>query len=154
MAEPASAPFPPSDNRILLLRELQSHVEKFSKHLQSALENHLLAQQTVFLREFSDNLVSLNTLMKSISMQDMDPDLRKSLAENLDILNFALNLSIESDKSTIPLLLLEAIKNYETPTPLESDLGKFMAYIGKYPESIRVLIQELNLISEEFLHYL
>jgi hypothetical protein len=148
MTQPASASFPPSDNHILLIRELKMHVDTFSDHLQKILHNHNLALQAAFLKEFSQNVTALNRFFQSIPLDEMHTDLKAILEETLSILTRILHLSIDTLKGT-HMTLLESIKNYSLPSTRESDLCAFLSSLGKYSEAVQILIQELHLLSQD-----
>ena len=149
MAQPASASFPPSQNSILLMRELKSHIDLFSEHLQKALKNHELTLQAAFLRGLSQNVAALDKLTRSIPVNDMPADVRTTLEEISAILTHILNMPVDTAAGTAQMSIVQAIKNYSTPSTRESDLSIFLRSLDKYPESFRILIQELHLISQD-----
>jgi hypothetical protein len=149
MAQPASASFPPSQNSILLMRELKSHIDLFSEHLQKALKNHELTLQAAFLRDLSQNVAALDKLTRSIPVNDMPADVRTTLEEISAILTHILNMPVDTAAGTAQMSIVQAIKNYSTPSTRESDLSIFLRSLDKYPESFRILIQELHLISQD-----
>lgn len=147
MAQPAF--FPSSDNRAHVIKEVQSHINTLSEHLQKMLQDHQLLIQMAFLKEFSDNVNSLNTLIRSLDLDDMSHERRKILEESISILSHVLNLSIEPTLKTAPMTLLSAVKNYTTPSPQKSDLSQFLSSLERYPESLQIIIQELDLVSKD-----
>ena len=154
MAQPASASFPTPENSILIMRELKSHVDRFSDHLQKALANHELTLQAAFLRDLSQNVTALDTLLHSISFNQIPAVPRATLEEIGGILSHVLNLPVDSLSGAKQQTIVEAIKNYSTPSTRESDLSIFLRSLEKYPESFRILIQELDLISQDLDRYL
>src|SRR5579862_2019607 len=110
MAQPASASFPPSQNSILLMRELKSHIDLFSAHLQKALENHELTLQAAFLRDLSQNVTALDKLTQSIPFNDMPADVRATLEEIVGILTHVLNMPVDTAAGTAQMTLVQAIK--------------------------------------------
>jgi len=154
MAQPAFSTFPPSDNILLIVRELKGHLETLSEHLQKGLENHQLALQAAFLRDFAHNVTALNKLLTSITFNEVEADLRQTLEEITVSLTHILNLSIETKREGSSLTALDAIKNFTSPSTRESDLSIYLTSIEKYPESFRILIQELNLLSQDLNKYL
>ena len=154
MAQPASASFPVPENNILIIRELKSHVDLFSQHLQKALENQEYTQQAAFLRDLSHNVTALDKLIRSVALDQMSADLRATIEESREILTHVLHLPVDSHAESKQITLVEAIKNYSTPSTRESDLSIFLRSLEKYPESFRILIQELHLISQDLERYL
>jgi hypothetical protein len=138
MAQPASVPYPSSDNSLLLVRELKNHLETLAKHLQTAMENRELSQQASFLREFSDNMAALNKLLSSIPFKEIRPDLKPILEEMASALKHILNAAVEDGKAIMQ----------------ESDLSLFFTSLVKYPESFQILIQELKLLIQDLNKYL
>ncbi len=149
MAQPASASFPPSQNSILLMRELKSHIDLFSEDLQKALENHALTLQATFLRELSQNVAALDRLTQSLPFNGMPAEVKAPLEEILGILMHVLHMPVDIKDGTAQMTIREAVKNYSTPSTSESDLSIFLRSLEKYPESFRILVQELRLISQD-----
>jgi hypothetical protein len=154
MAQPASASFPSSDNSILLVRELKNHLQTLSLHLLNALENDQLALQEIFLRDFAQNVTACNKLLASIPFNEMSPDLRLTLEEISEALAHILNMTIETPNGGPQMTLLDSIKNFTLPSTQESDLSIFLTSLEKYPESFRILTQELDLLAQDLNRYL
>lgn len=154
MAQPASPFFPLSDNTILMIRELKRHVDTFSDHLHHALQDHPLHNKEKFLMDFTQNIQALNHLLRSLVFHEMDPTIRPNIEEIASILTHVLTTtSVDIGKGTT-ISLLDAIKNNSTTPIQESDLSSFLVALVQYPESSRILIQELHLISQDLSRYL
>ena len=154
MAQPASASFPPSDNSLLLVRELKTHLQTLSLHLKNALENDQLALQEIFLIDFAQNVTALTKLLASIPFNEMGPDLRLTLEEISGTLTHILNMPIETPRGDPQMTLMNSIKNFTLPSTQESDLSIFLTSLEKYPESFRILTQELDLLALDLNKYL
>jgi hypothetical protein len=139
MALPAPAP----DFDYPIMRELKTRLETLSNHLQNALEDHALPLQTAFLKDFAQNVGALHKLLSSMS-----PEFKSSLEELSISLTNILNLPIEMQGGK-SMSVLQAIKNYTSPSPAESDLSLFFISLEKYPESCRILAQELDLLAKD-----
>ncbi|HEY2810621.1 MAG TPA: hypothetical protein VGJ00_04440 [Rhabdochlamydiaceae bacterium] len=149
MAEPIPTPFPPPENQILFVRELRSHVDKLSSHLENLLGNFALVQQENFLKDFSENVQALSKLLQGAPFQAMALDLKEEMQEATMTLTQILNQSVENLATLSQMSMADAIKNYTQPSVAESDLSLFLFALEKYPESCRILIQELHLISQD-----
>jgi hypothetical protein len=143
MAQPAAFP---SENKEEIVKELKAQIDFFSEHLQQAMENPLLQEEESFLKELSENIQTLDKLTKSMKFKDLSINVKETVDEVVSILSPILHLSLGLHQEQT---LIEASKNYTLPSSRESDLCRFLASLEKYPESVRVLIQELALLSED-----
>lgn len=125
-----------------------------AKHLQNALEDRQLSQQTPFLREFADNTAALNKLLSSIPFKEIRPELKPALEEMASTLTHILNGAVETTEDGQQLSLMDVIKNYTTSSTQEPVLRLFFTSLVKYPESFRILIQELKLLAQDLNKYL
>ncbi len=148
MAEPAYNAFPRSDEHLLFIKELKSHIDTLSKHL------HAHSHNLSFLEKFSQNVTALHTQLKTPLSTPIDARTRRVLDETMQSLLTILNTPIELIHTHAHLTLLDAVKNYSDTSSVESDLNFFLTSLEKYPESVRVLIQELDLLSKDLSAYL
>ena len=139
MAEPATPFLPPPDNPLLIVRELKTHVDTFAEQLQNALENHELSEQDTFLKNFVHNIHTLDKLLKSIVFEEMNPDVRPKIEEITSVL--------------ARVLMIPSVEN-PTSSTKESDPNHFLTTLLQFPESSRILIQELRLLSQDLGKYL
>jgi hypothetical protein len=149
MAEPAYNAFPRSDELLLYIKELKNHIDTLSQHLH-AVHSHNLS----FLEKFSQNVSALHTQLKTPLSTPIGAPTRRVLDEITQSLLTILSTPIELVHTHAHLSLLEAVKNYSNTSSAESDLNFFLTSLEKYPESVRVLIQELDLLSKDLNVYL
>ncbi len=142
MAEPIQH-FPPKEDYPHLIRELHLSIDLLAEHLQRSLDNHNLATDSQFLKSFAENVINCSKLIKSFKFQEIGNSfLRHKLEEILPILMSVLHLSLDMAGGSSHMTLLDAA---QTP----SELPQFFKSLDNYPESTRILIQELDLLSKE-----
>lgn len=144
MAEPTYSAFPRSDELLLYIKELKNHIDTLSQHLHAAHSHNLS-----FLEKFSQNITALHTQLKTPLSAPIETSIRRVLDEITQSLLTILNTPIELMHTHAHLTLLEAVKNYSNTSSAESDLKYFLTSLEKYPESVRVLTQELDLLSKD-----
>jgi hypothetical protein len=113
------------------------------------LEEHQLIQQPAYLQDFSENVAALHTLLQSVPYNEMFPQVKEDIQECISILTHIVNEPIDSKAEHSQVNMVEAAKNYSTPSFAESDLSRFLSNLEKYPESFRILVQELNLLVKD-----
>jgi hypothetical protein len=65
------------------------------------------------------------------------------------ILNNILNQPLEIEQGQKEITLLQAAQEYKHQEAHHSDLAKIIHNFAKYPESTKILIQELELLVED-----
>ena len=75
--------------------------------------------------------------------------LRENLKDSAEILFNILTQPLEIPGVTENISLLQALQNFASQQPEDSDLSKMLRTFSANPESLEMLIQELHLIARE-----
>lgn len=73
--------------------------------------------------------------------------LRENLKDSAEILSNILNQPLEIPGISENITLLQALQNYSSQKPDNSDLSKMLRTFASNPEPTKALIQELQLIA-------
>ena len=75
--------------------------------------------------------------------------LRENLKDTAEILANILDQPLEIPGIAEPLSLLQAVQNYGSQVPGESDLLKILHTLSSHPEPTEILICEIDLLAQE-----
>jgi hypothetical protein len=75
--------------------------------------------------------------------------LRENLKDSAEILSNILNQPLEIPGIGENITLLQALRNYSSQQPNNSDLSKMLRTFASNPEPTQTLIQELQLIARD-----
>jgi hypothetical protein len=77
--------------------------------------------------------------------------LRENLKDSAEILSNILNQSLEIPGIPENITLLQALQNFASQQPENSDLSKMLRTFASNPEPTQALIQELQLIANDLI---
>lgn len=75
--------------------------------------------------------------------------LRENLKDSAEILSNILNQSLEIPNISENMTLLQALQNFPSQQPSNSDLSKMLRTFAANPEPTQILIQELELLARD-----